>query len=64
MSLHYIGMDRANKFESSVTADRRNPDLRVLTLKSYDTVSVTLTQDQLREVGKAISAETGGNTPF
>lgn len=63
MSMHYISMDRSQKFETNVTPDRRNPDLRVLLVKGFDSVNLTVTQDQLKQIGATIEAETGG-APF
>ena len=64
MGAFFINFDRANKFEATVSDDRRNPDLKVLTTKGFDTVALTFTPDQLRQIGEAIAKETGGNTPF
>ena len=64
MGAFYINFDRAQKFDVSISDDRRNPELRVLNLKAFDTLGLTFTPDQLRQIGDAIAKETGGNTPF
>lgn len=63
MSMHYISMDRASKFDVTITPDRRNPELPCLNIKAFDSVVLTLTKEQLAAIGKAIDAETGG-APF
>ncbi len=63
MSMHYISMDRASKFDVTITPDRRNPELPCLNIKAFDSVVLTLTKDQLKQIGAAIAAETG-DTPF
>lgn len=65
MGAHYMSFDRAQKFTASVEQERRNPDLRVLSIKGFDVLAVTLTPDQLKQIAEAISAETGGSdSPF
>lgn len=63
MSLHFIGMDRAREFSATVQDDRRNADLRVVVLKGFDTVNITVNKDQLKQIAEAISKETG-DIPF
>lgn len=65
MGAHFLNFDRAQKFEVSVSDDKRNPTLRVLNIKGFDVLGITLTPGQLSEIGKAIAAETGGSdSPF
>lgn len=64
MGAFFINFDRAQKFDVSISDDKRNPDLRVLNVKGFDTLGLTFTPDQLRQIGDAIAKETGGNTPF
>ena len=64
MGAFYINFDRAQKFDVSISDDRRNPELRVLNLKAFDTLGLTFTPDQLRQIGDAIAKEIGDGTPF
>lgn len=63
MGAHYLNFDRSQKFESTTAPDRRNPELVSLVIKGFDTLSITVTKDQLKQIGAAIAAETG-DTPF
>ena len=64
MSMHYMDFDRAQKFEAGVSADPRDGTLKLLKIKGFDTVQIRLTESQLREIGKAIAADTGDAVPF
>jgi len=63
MAAIYLDESRATKFTVDIQPDRRNPDLRVLTTKGFVTIGLTFTKDQLKQIGSAIEAETGGS-PF
>lgn len=63
MSMHYISMDRSNRFEATITPDRRTPELQVLTVRGFDTIALTLTKEQLATVGRVISSE-AAEQPF
>lgn len=64
MGACFWDFDRATKFTAEVNDNRKNPDLRTLKLRGFDTFELTFTPDQLRQIGEAIAKETGGNTPF
>ena len=64
MGALYWSLDRAREFTSSVSDDRKSPDLKVLQIRGFDQFNFTLTKEQLQIIGDAIAKETGGNTPF
>ena len=54
MSAHYINFDRAQRFEVTISSDKRNPELPVLNLKGFDSVSLTFTKEQFAQISRAI----------
>lgn len=64
MGVLYWNLDKAQRFESSVTDDRRQPELKVLQIKGFDQFNFTVTREQLAAIGQAISKEVGENEPF
>lgn len=64
MGALFWNLDKATRFESSVTDDRRQPELKTLQLKGFDQFNFTMTKDQLSIVFEALKREVGEGTPF
>ena len=64
MGALFWNLDKATRFESSVTDDRRQPELKTLQLKGFDQFNFTMTKEQLAIVLEAVKKEVGDGTPF